>query len=153
MKRQEGFTLIETVIATLILVTGLVALAGLFAVSVTANSAANVSTATTAQATQQLEAIKAQLFDDLIDSLAGNKTAGDLSTDASSDNGVPFFSYTDVPGVGKIVTRWQIAKMDNATLYIRVRAEAVAVPMMVRTRAEFATFRACAAVTNKCPYP
>lgn len=139
----NGFTLVETLIAILILITGLVAISNLFAVAMSSTSIANRSSAATAQAVQQMEALKATPYDDTAFAPGG-------SVDADVTN---YSRVADVPGVGRINVRWQITEVDNQLRLVTVRAEAMDVIGSRRTRAEFRTFRACTAMSRGCPAP
>ena len=59
---QAGFTLIEALIAMVILAFGLIAITNLLIVAASSNSVGNMSSAATALASQQLELLKAQSY-------------------------------------------------------------------------------------------
>lgn len=165
-RQQAGFTLVEALIAMVVLVFGLIAVTNLFVVGGSSNQTANHSTAATTQATEVMEALKAIPFDQLFAATGGNLAAdagaacvpdclGD-PTLCPSQCVVPgnFNYYRDVPGVGPIVTRWLIqnpAAGGADTLFITVRSESMA-PLVggVRSRAEFTTFRTCLAGPPAC---
>jgi len=140
---EAGFTLIEALIAVLVLVIGIMAIASLFAVAATSNSVANQSTAATSAAAETLEQLKAMPFSALTvgGGLTGTCTAGAYSR---CDN---------IPGVGIINTHWRIASATNNMMIITVRSEGTGVLSGARSRAEFTTFRSCTDVTNGCPQP
>jgi len=128
---EAGFTLVEALIAMVILAFGLIAVTNLLLVAATSNAVANQSTAATSIASQQLEQLKALPFTD-----AGLAPGGSLTTDSGS-----YFSDSDMPGVGRIHTRWQITNVDTTTKFIVVRAEGLGALAGPRSRAEFTTFR------------
>jgi type II secretory pathway pseudopilin PulG len=147
---EAGFTLVEAMIAIVVLSTGLIAIANLMAVAMASNSIANQSTAAATVASQQLETLKGTQFTTLA---AGGNLAADVAGYASD---------TTVYGVGNIHTRWTIAAVANPeavgeVLFITVRSEAASVggglPVVSpsRTRAEFTTFRTCTDTSIGCP--
>jgi prepilin-type N-terminal cleavage/methylation domain-containing protein len=132
---QKGFTLIETLIAMVVLVVGIVAVANLMLVATSTNSVANRGTAAATLAAQQLEQLARMPFNNLVD-------GGDLDGAPCPDAGGPFCRKDTLPGVGAIETRWQISKVGDL-MYIRVRSQGLRnAPMANLTRAEFTTFRA-----------
>lgn len=169
---EAGFTLVETLIAIVILVFGLIAVTNLFLVAGTSNQAASHATAAVTQATETLEALKAIKFTDLYAAVGASGTAGDLDADAGAGGtcmpncvGSPdlcptqcvvagnYNYYREVPGVGMIRTRWQIVNPGAAgpdALFITVRSESLA-PLVggARSKAEFSTFRTC--TSQGCP--
>src|SRR5689334_19707414 len=88
MERQQqtspeaGFTLIEALIATFVLMVGLAGVARLYAVAGVSNSVGNISTATAAQATDVLEQLKAIPFTSLA-------PGGSLTADQPGTNNTP----------------------------------------------------------------
>jgi hypothetical protein len=59
----------------------------------------------------------------------------------------------DVPGVGRIKTRWQIVRPGAGgpdTLFITVRSQSTATLAGIRSRSEFTTFRTC--TVAGCPF-
>jgi type II secretory pathway pseudopilin PulG len=165
---EAGFTLIEALISIVILVFGLAAVTNLFLVGGTSNQTANHMSATTAEAIETLEALKAIPFGDLA---PGGDLDADLPAICNPDcmanpddcptqcvvgDPVPNFNfYRAVPGVGLIRTRWLVADpipgAGGAPIcYVTVRSESTA-PLVggFRSRAEFTTFRTC--TTAGCP--
>jgi prepilin-type N-terminal cleavage/methylation domain-containing protein len=128
---QAGFTLVEALIAMVILSFGLIAVTNLMLVASTSNTVANQSTAATSIASQQLEQLKILPFAD-----PGLTTGGDLDNDAAG-----YFAEVQVPGVGAIHTRWLITDVDPTTKHIAVRSEGRGALAGPRSRAEFTTFR------------
>lgn len=165
---EAGFTLIEALIAIVVLVVGIVAIVNLFVVASTSNAVGNHSTAATGQATETLERLKAIPFLDIAAVLSPGGTDGDLDADAGTITDcledpppaapvcvVPgnYNMARDVPGVGRIKTRWQIVRPGAGgpdTLFIVVRSESTATLAGTRSRSEFTTFRTC--TVNGCPF-
>lgn len=128
---QAGFTLVEALIAMVILSAGLIAVTNLMVVAATSNTVANQSTAATSVASQQLEQLKTCTFTD-----PRLQAGGNLQTDVTNFN-----NDVDLPGVGRIHTRWQISDVDATTKYIVVRSEGTGALAGPRSRSEFTTFR------------
>jgi len=161
---EAGFTLIEALIAIVVLVVGILAVVNLFVVASTSNAIGNHSTAATGQATETLERLKAIPFLQITAAMGGT-TAGDLNADAGTIlNCVETVTPTcvvpgnynlarDIPGVGRIKTRWQIVRPGAGgpdTLFIVVRSQSTAQLASIRSRAEFTTFRTC--TVAGCPF-
>jgi hypothetical protein len=153
---EAGFTLVEALVAVLVLVVGVQAVANLMVVASTSNSVANHSSAATAQATETLERLKAIPFGQL-------NPGGNLNADVpapcngNTNNCIPdpltqYSMFRDVPGVGQIRTRWLVRQAATAAtmIQITVRSESVAPLMGIRSRAEFTTYRSCTAAG--CPF-
>lgn len=138
---EAGFTLVETLVAIVILVFGLVAVTNLLLVAGSSSTVANAGSAATAVAVEQMEAIKATPFLNLVPGPGG---ANPLDADNPG-----FFrnSTTDprlsIPGAGAISVRWSIEPVAPNIFYIRVRAEARGPLLAGRTRADYTSFRAC----------
>ena len=118
-KNRDGFSLIEVMIAIVILTVGLLSLAQMMVVATNANALAGRMTASAALAKQQLELLKAARFytnpaDPSIANINGVLAAGgDLD-----NNDVGFFQFYDADGqpVGAenqalFVVRWQIDRI------------------------------------------
>jgi prepilin-type N-terminal cleavage/methylation domain-containing protein len=137
---DAGFTLIETLVAIVILVFGLMAVTNLMVIGATSNNVANQSSAATTQASQTLEDLKRTSYTALT-------VGGSLTAD------LPGFSRNDVvPGVGVINTRWIVVDPgDPQVRFITVQSEGTALLMRARSRATFSTFRSCTAVNQGCP--
>jgi Tfp pilus assembly protein PilV len=140
---ESGFTLVEALIAIVVLVFGLLAITNLMIIGASSNTVANQSSATTALASQQLEQLKAVPFGTL-----NAATGGDITTDVTN-----FFRIDKIDGVGPIDTRWQVTSVNSQTLFIQVRSEPLARVLAPRARAEFTTFRTCTAQPMGCPAP
>jgi type IV pilus modification protein PilV len=138
---QAGFTLVEALIAIVVLVFGLLAVTNLMLIGASSNSVANQSSATTALASEQLERLKAAPWNTVT-------TGGSLTSDTTN-----FFRDDNIDGVGPIHTRWQISSPNTQTLFIQVRSEPNGGLLKVRARAEFSTFRTCTAQPLGCPAP
>ncbi|PYQ15521.1 MAG: hypothetical protein DMF80_08685 [Acidobacteria bacterium] len=143
---ESGFTIVEAMIAIVILVFGLMAVTNLMVVAGSSNTAANHGTAATSQATEVMERLKAIPFTTLT-------TGGSLSADVGTANcqAGNFNVYRGIPGVGVIRTRWQITSAGADVLFIAVRSESTSPLVGSRSRAEFTTFRSCSATTLGCP--
>jgi type II secretory pathway pseudopilin PulG len=140
---EAGFTLVEALVAIVILVFGLIAVTNLLVVAASSNSVANQATAAATIAAQRLELLKAQPFTSLT-------TGGDLDSDILNFN-----QNDDVPGVGRIHTRWAVVAIagDAQVYFVAVRSEGTGVLSVRRSRAEFTTFRSCTNVALGCPNP
>lgn len=138
---EAGFTLVEALVAIVILVFGLIAITNLMIVASLSNTTANHSTAATGIATEVMENLKGTRFEDLA-------TGGGVDSDVSG------FNRNDiVTGVGTIHTRWVVAAVNNQTRYLMVRSQSTSPLIGPRSRAEFTTFRSCTAVALGCPNP
>jgi type IV pilus modification protein PilV len=160
---EAGFTLVEALVAMVVIVIGLLAVANLMVVAGTSNSVANQSTAAAAQASEVLERLKAVPFAALKTAQTGT-VVGDLVADAGSVANCNddtqaggcviagnFNSQRSIPGVGIVKTRWTVSQApDNQSLFIRVRSEGLGSIGRARTRAEFTTFRSCTDASAGC---
>lgn len=159
---EAGFSLIEAMMAMIILSFGLISVTNLFLVAGSSNQVANMSTAATAQASDVMERLKAIPFLQL--TTGGNLDAScdSACVDTNSNNCVVpggFRMVRALRGTGasysgaRICTRWTIARPGGGgpdTLYIVVRSEALGgLGGGVRSRAEFKVFRTCTA--SNCP--
>jgi Tfp pilus assembly protein PilV len=153
---EAGFTLVEALVAMLVLVVGIQAVANLMVVASTSNSVANHSSAATAQATETLERLKAIPFAQLT---PGGSLTADVPApcNGNTTNCIPtplnrYSMFRDVAGVGQIRTRWLVRQAATAAtmIQITVRSESVAPLMGIRSRAEFTTYRSCTAAG--CPF-
>jgi len=131
---QEGFTLVEAVVATGILIVGLAAISNLMFVAISSNSVANWQTGSAFLASQKLEELRSTTFTSLVDSPADSLT---VDQPAYNEN-------TVVNGLGTFHTRWRIqtvAAVSPNLKYIAVLTEMNG-PLGRLTRAEFTTLRA-----------
>jgi prepilin-type N-terminal cleavage/methylation domain-containing protein len=136
-RAEQGFTLIEVLIAIVVLVFGLIAITNLFLVAGSSNTVANQATAASDVAAQIVENFKAQPW-------------SGLSATTGTFDGVPQLT-TGVVGVGVINSWWSITNVDTRTKFIRVRSEGAGVLARGRSRAEFTTFRTCTTPVLGCP--
>ncbi len=168
-REEAGFTLVETLIAIVILVIGLMAITNLFIVAGSSNLVARQMTASTAQASEAMEALKVSSFRQLpavttgqfrgaVDAAALQTDATDipadqpLSFDANSDGTVDRFGVDrQVPGVGEIRIRWQIVAVDNITRLVRVVAAPQSPLLSARGRADLVSYRTCTSPALGCP--
>lgn len=140
-RREAGFTLVEALTAIVILSFGLMAVTNLMVVAASSNSVANQSTAAADMAARTMESLKLRPWND-----AALAVGGDLTSCLAS-----YCQTDDIPGVGRIETRWEIQAVDVRTRFIRVRAEGRGVLSGPRSRAEFTTFRSCTMPQIGCP--
>jgi prepilin-type N-terminal cleavage/methylation domain-containing protein len=138
---QSGFTLVEALVAIVVLAVGLIAVANLMVVAGTSNSVGNTATAAATMASRELERLTAIPYDALV-------AGGDLD---ANDPG--YFDETNVPGVGVIRTRWLIVSPENQSRFITVRSEGLGPLTRARSRAEFTIVRSCTSVPLGCPPP
>jgi type II secretory pathway pseudopilin PulG len=155
---EAGFTLVEALVAIVVLVFGLLAVTNLMVVAASSNSVANQGTAAVASATHAMDLLKSTSFTSLVPGPGvawetwpgGGKSCSDPTLDPNDGH-----CDDDIPGVGRIHTHWWItATPDPRLLYIRVRSEGTGVLAGARSRAEFTTFRACTnsdPATGGCP--
>ncbi len=163
---EAGFTLVEVLIAIVILAFGLVAVTNLLVVAGSSNSLASHTTAAAAEASEVLERLKAVPFLTLVAGGDLTADAGSIaSCDATADANqcvVPanFNQFRTIPGVGQVKTRWQIVSVPSAVMagettgsafYITVRSEGLGPLTRQRSRAEFTTFRVCPSGPPDCP--
>jgi hypothetical protein len=139
---EAGFTLVEAVIAMVILLVGIMAIANLNLVAASSNMVANQSTAAADRASETIELLKSLPFDD-----PGLVAGGNL------DPYNPVGGYgasTVLAGVGQIRVAWQVDDIDGCAKAIRVRAEGTGVFSRSRSRAEFHTLRSCTTPQSGC---
>jgi type II secretory pathway pseudopilin PulG len=159
--RQSGFTLIEALIAIVIIIFGLIGVTNLFMVAASSNTVANQGTAATAVASQVLEALKAVPYTNIT---PGGSIEADTGTGGACFGSALFTVANpsavnncdaDLQGVGRIHVRWAVTTVSgNAQVqFVQVRGEAVGTLGPARTRAEFATFRSCTSQPLGCPAP
>jgi Tfp pilus assembly protein PilV len=164
---EAGFTLVEALVAVVVLMFGLMAVTNLMLVAASSNSVANQGTAAVNSASRAMDALKAVTFTDFT---VASGTTGGTDFDAS-DGGKecndPTLVWDEwhcsdtVPGVGVIHTHWWITTdaVDARLLHLRVRSEGTGALAGARSRAEFTSFRACTNSTTTaggpaaCPAP
>lgn len=138
---EAGFTLVETLVAIVVLVFGLMAVTNLMLVGATNNTVANQGTAATAVASQRMEMLKMARFGTLV-------AGGSLTADTAG-----YFENIVVPGVGTMNVRWTIAAPEGQLRAIVVQAEGVGPLVRSRSRSTLTTLRTCTAQTAGCPAP
>jgi type II secretory pathway pseudopilin PulG len=140
-ERQEGgFTLIEALIAIIILMVGLLGISQLFIAATSSNSIANRATASASIASREMERLKAIPFIDGRLNEGGNYQPAPFGNCGAGE----YCTQEEVPGVGTVVTRWQITDVGVALparmKYIRMRTEVLGA-FSALSRAEFTTYR------------
>jgi prepilin-type N-terminal cleavage/methylation domain-containing protein len=137
---EAGFTLVEALVAMVVLAVGITAVANLMLVGASSNSVGNAATASAALASRELERLKAIEYNAL-------PVGGDLEADAAG-----FFRIDDVPGIGRIRTRWTVRATNTPTvLLITMRSEGEGAMTRGRSRAQFTVFRSCTSGPPACP--
>lgn len=151
---EEGFTLVESLVAIVVLVFGLIAVTNLMLVAASSNTVANQGTGATTSASERMEILRNMQFPALLAAAGvGSLTANVGPTGPCSPPGagpipLPPATYNctdDIPGVGIIVTRWQITAVPGTgrMVFIQVRSEGTGVLSQTRSRADFTTLRSC----------
>jgi len=130
---EAGFTLIEALIAMIVLVVGLVGISNLFLVAGGSNKIANRGTAAANIASEQMDDLKTMSFPAL-----AARAGGDLDNDQAN-----YFRNDNINGVGRFHTTWMITTVNSHTLFVQVRSQGVGPLGGQLTRAEFTTFRSC----------
>ena len=156
---EAGFTLVETLVAIVVLVFGLMAVTNLLLVAASSNTVANQSTAAVTSATRALDMLKATTYTGLPSGAgpAWDPNSGGKNCDDPTLVAGDWVCDDDVPGVGSIHTQWWItATADPRLFHVRVRSEGRGALAGARSRAEFTTFRSCTnsdPVSGGCPNP
>jgi type II secretory pathway pseudopilin PulG len=157
---ESGFTLVETLVAIVVLVFGLMAVTNLLLVAASSNAVANQSSAATASASEVMDILRSTHWDNL--AVGGDVTQDVPATPPAACNTLTspppagvYHCDDSVPGVGRIHTRWAIAGVAGTArlLQITVRSEGSGALAGARSRAEFTTFRACTNSGAGCPIP
>lgn len=132
---EAGFTILEAIIATMILIFGLAAIFNLMIVAVSQNSLANRASGATTVASHQMELLRSTAFSSLTNSPTG------VDTLAIQTPG--FFRIDNVQGVSAFESRWSVQTLTDPNLkYLRVRTEPQGF-MGRSARSEFTTVRSC----------
>lgn len=140
-KGQAGFTLLEAVMATGLLITGLAAVSNLMFVSIGSNTLGNRISTSAFVAAQKMEELHRVSFDTLVDS-----NTGSLDTDQAGYNDTVL-----VENVGNFHTRWRIASITaygQSLKYIAVQTQmskpdGTDTTLSRQSRAEFTSYRTC----------
>lgn len=149
-RAEAGFTLVEALASIVILAFGLIAVTNLLLMAGSSNTVANQSTAATVAATEQLELLRRMTWNDpaLVGPapLAPGARLGNVDQEPPPPCCVRDVVIADTAG-GElqrvpVQVRWEVIGLDNWSVFIRVRAQAVS-PLGRRTRAEFTTVRVC----------
>ena len=153
---EAGFTLVEALVAIVVLVFGLMAVTNLMLVAASSNSVANQGTAAVTAATRVMDMLKTTTYEDLVE--VGEDW--EATPGEGLDCGDAVLTITDahctdaIPGVGTVHAHWWVTATGDARLrFIRVRAEGLGPLSGARSRAEFTTFRACTNLDAGCPDP
>ena len=146
-RRERGFTLVETLVAIVVLIFGIMAVTNLLLVAASSNTVANQSSAATASASQTMDLLRSTPWNNLV--VGGNLTADTTSPSpdcrALTSPVVAYNCDDNIPGVGVVKTRWQIAAGVGTVrmLMITVRSEGTGALSVARSRATFTTYRTC----------
>jgi prepilin-type N-terminal cleavage/methylation domain-containing protein len=147
---EQGFTLIEALVAMVILMFGLAAISNLMVVAGTSNTVANHSTAATAAATQTMELLKSASFPTLVPGGNINADAGATGNCGATPvvatyncNSIVTGANPQFRGVGRMHVRWSIEVVPAApnTLFIQVAAESMAPAVGRRSRVVLTSVR------------
>lgn len=157
-RSDAGFTLVEALVAIVVLIFGLMAVTNLLLVAASSNTVANQGTAAVTAATQVMDFLKVTTFDTLDTGPVGTPfDASDGGRECNDPALLPAEGHctTVTQGVGTVHVHWYITPMaDPRLLYVRVRSEGMGALAGARSRAEFTTFRACTnadPATGGCP--
>jgi Tfp pilus assembly protein FimT len=145
--REAGFTLVEAMMALVILVFGLIAVSNLMIVAMNSSLTANQVTSSASLCSQQMDALKATPFDTLTAGCAGTSCGG-IASDVNNYN-----VTQKVQGVGIFKIRWQVTPITGqAQLYfVQVRCQAIGSLLASRTVTDLTTFRSCTDSSIGCP--
>jgi Tfp pilus assembly protein PilV len=150
---EAGFTLVEALVAIVVLIFGLMAVTNLMLVAASSNTVANQGTAAVTSATRVMDMLKTTTFTDLTTGGTTFDTAD--GGDPCDDPDLSFDAWhcsDAVPGVGVVHTHWWITATDETRLlHIRVQSEGTGALTGARSRAEFTTFRACTTPPDSDP--
>jgi prepilin-type N-terminal cleavage/methylation domain-containing protein len=136
---DAGFTLVEVLVAIVVLVFGLIAVTNLLLVGASNNTAANLSTSSTAAAAQQMEVLKATSFADLV-------TLTGPSPGTATGN-----QLVRTMGSAPIQVNWRVERQSSQLMFIQVEAQGSGPLVAARSRAVLTSFRSCTAETAGCP--
>ena len=162
---EAGFTLVETLVAIVVLVFGLMAVTNLLLVAASANTVANQGSAATASASQVMDVLRSTPWGDITNPgdrlpMAGGDLDSDTTVPSPDCRALPspitgvFNCDDNIPGVGTIKTRWTFTPAPGTVrlLQITVRSEGTGALAAARSRATFTTYRACTqSAPASCP--
>jgi type II secretory pathway pseudopilin PulG len=155
---EAGFTLVEALVAIVVLIFGLMAVTNLMLVAASSNTVANQGTAAVTSATRAMDLVKSTTHSELRLSPGGlaweTPPGGGPSCDSPALVVTAWHCDDDVPGVGRVHTHWWVSTTsDPRLLYVRVQSEGTGALAGARSRAEFTTFRSCtnSEGTGGCP--
>ena len=128
---EAGFTLVEALIAILVLIIGLAAVSNLLIVATTNNTAASKATGAAVVASHQLEELKRTPFP--------LPVGGSLTINQPN-----FFRFDGNQTIGFVVTRWTVAPTFDPTAFLITVESVDQAPITggIRSRARFTTLRA-----------
>ena len=141
-RAESGFTIVEVLIAIVVLVFGLIAVTNLFIVAGSSNTVANQATAATDVAAGIVEGFKNQSWNTLTP-----VTMAAVGSPQRTDN---------IVGVGVINSYWSITDVLDVgstvrVKFIRVRSEGASRLSRGRSRVELTTYRTCTTPALGCP--
>jgi type II secretory pathway pseudopilin PulG len=144
---ESGFTLVETLVAIVVLVFGLMAVTNLLLVAATSNTVANQSSAATASASQVMDTLRSTAWANVIPggNLTSDTTVPSPDCRALASPLVAYNCDDAVAGVGTIKTRWLITAAPGTArmVLITVQSEGTGALAGARSRATFTTYRTC----------
>jgi type II secretory pathway pseudopilin PulG len=146
---EAGFTLIEALIAMVILIVGIAAIANLMVVAGTSNTVANSSTAASAVASQQMDLLKSASFETLVPGGTATVPTGPHTPHAACNVAAVtagFACDSVVEGVGTVHVQWAVSPplpgaAPAVTYFIDVVAQPIAPATRQRGTARYTTFR------------
>jgi Tfp pilus assembly protein PilV len=112
---EAGFTLIEALIAIVVLIVGLAAVSNLMLVAASSNQTGNNLSMTTAEATARMEALKQIPFGTA--PFVGAAPQGDLAANTPG-----FFTQRTFPGGAQVTTRWLVQNPCPGAYHITVQS-------------------------------
>jgi len=145
---EGGFTLVEALIAMVILMVGLAAVANMMIMAGTSNTAANLSSGATASATEAMETLKAQPFANLAPGTGFASPFGSPGPGLSVNTAYRYAG--GMSGVGKVDTRWEVSTPANLSnvRFIEVRSQMLGRLGSGLSLTRFTTFRTCTEATG-----
>jgi type II secretory pathway pseudopilin PulG len=153
---ESGFTLVEALVAVIVLVFGLMAVTNLMLVAASSNTVANQGTAAVNTAVRVMDMVKSNTYASFTSvgttwetTPGGGPSCADpvamvIGAGHCTDN---------IPGVGSVHAHWWLQRdaVDARLYFVRVRAEGLGALAGARSRAEFTTFRSCTNLDGGCP--